>query len=129
MELLGQILFTMLLLELFEIHLQKATNLGESIEKLYGYYNRSVFLFFLVHPTLYFVLGVLLYFDAFNFFGLTILAIKTFDIFFKIEMIRQRYLLQEMDGELKEMMRLEMTNGMRYFSVLFHLPLLYMAIF
>ncbi len=129
MEIFGQILFAMLLLELFEIYIQSANTLEEMIEKLYGYYRQSIFLFFIIHPTLYFVIGVLLYFNAFNFFGITILVLKTFDLFFKIEIIQQRYIRGEMDAELQQMMGLKMTSSLKFFSLLLYLPLLYMAIF
>ncbi len=129
MELFGQILFAMLLLELFEIYIQSANTLEEMIEKLYGYYRQSIFLFFIIHPTLYFVVGVLLYFNAFNFFGITILVLKTFDLFFKIEIIRQRYIREEMDAELQQMMGLKMTSSLKFSSLLLYIPLLYMAIF
>jgi hypothetical protein len=128
METLMQIIFAMLLLEFFEVYLQKSETLALLIEKLYGYYNQSVFLFFLIHPTFYFSLGVLLYFDAFNFYGGAILVIKTFDIFFKIEMIRQRYFHASMDKELEEMLDLKITPMMHYFSAAIHLPLLFLAI-
>jgi len=116
------------MLELFELYIQKSDTLEQLIEKLYGYYNQSVFLFFLIHPTLYYVLGVLLYFDAFNFYGGAILIIKTFDLFFKIEMIRQRYFHASMDAELEEMMHLKITPAMHYLSIFAHVPLLFLAI-
>ena len=128
MEIIMQIILILLVLELFELYLQKSETLAELIEKLYGYYNQSVFLFFLIHPTFYFALGVLYYFDAFNFYGAAILLIKTLDIFFKIEMIRQRYFYEKMDQELEAMFELKITPMMHYLSPTLHLPLLFLAI-
>jgi len=129
MEIVVQIIFMMILLELLELYLHKADTLVEMIDKLYGYYNQSVFIFFIVHPTIYYVLGVLIYFDALNFYGITILIIKIFDIFFKIEIIKQRYFTNNMDPDLEKMMGMKMTPSIRFLSLLMHVPLLYMAIF
>jgi len=129
MELMVQIIFAMVLLEFLELYLHKADTLAEMIDKLYTYYKQSVFIFFLVHPAIYYVLGVLIYLDAFNFYGITILIIKFFDIFFKIEIIKQRYFIKNMDSDLEKMMRMKITPSMRFLSLLMHVPLLYMAIF
>ncbi|CAA6818310.1 MAG: Unknown protein [uncultured Sulfurovum sp.] len=128
MEILLQVIFFMLLFELLEIYLHRADTLATLIDKLYVYYNQSIFIFFLVHPSFYYVLGVLLYFDAFNFYGMIILILKTFDLFFKIELIKQRYFKKSMDSELKKMMGMKLTFSMKFLSILVHVPLLYMGI-
>jgi hypothetical protein len=128
MEMATNIIIVMILLELFEIYLHKARTLGGMIEKLYGYYKKSIFLFFMVHPTFYFVIFVTIYLDILNFYMVTILVIKTFDIFFKIELIRQRYYYDRMDRELSEMLTLKLTSWMGYLGLFTHVPLLFMAI-
>jgi len=128
MDILLQIIFMLILFELLEVYLHQADTLLELIDKLYGYYRQSVFILFLVHPSIYYVLGVLLYFDAFNFFGITILVLKIFDLFFKIELIRQRHVKQKMDIELEKMMNMKLTLSMKLLAFLMHIPFLYMAI-
>ncbi len=128
MEILLKIIFIMILLELLEMYLHRAETLADMIDKLFTYYKESIFLFFIVHPTIYFVLGVLLYFDAFNFYGITILVLKVFDIFFKIELIKQRYYKHTMDIELEKMMDMKLTFSMKFLALFVHVPLLYMAI-
>ena len=128
MEILLQIIFALILLELLEIYLHQAQTLEGLVDKLHGYYKQTIFLFFLVHPAFYFVLGVLLYFDAFNFYGIVILILKVFDIFFKLELIRQRHYLSRMDSELEKMMDMELTFSMKFLALFVHVPLLYMAI-
>ncbi len=118
----------MIVLELLEIYLHRASTLMEMVDRLFSYYRESIFLFFIIHPTFYFVLGVLLYFDAFNFYGITILVLKIFDIFFKIELIRQRYYKPMMDRELEKMMSMKLTFSMKFLALFVHIPLLYMAI-
>jgi len=128
METVIQLIFIMIFLELFEAHLQRAGTLGSMIDKLYHYYHKSVFLFFLVHPTFYFVLLVALYFDIFDFYIISILLFKVFDIFFKIEMIKQRYISKEMDPELAGMLNTKMAPWMGLLGLITYVPLLFMAI-
>jgi len=45
MNILSQIVLLMLIIELIETHLHKAETLGLIIDRLYGYYQKSVFLF------------------------------------------------------------------------------------
>jgi hypothetical protein len=128
MEIVYQLIFIMVVLELLELYLHKADTLVELIDKLHDYYRQSIFVLFLAHPTIYFVLGVLLYFDAFNFFGISILLLKVFDLFFKLELIKQRHYKASMDLELEKMMNMKLTISMKLLSFILHVPFLYMAI-
>lgn len=129
MDILTQFIIIMIILELFEARLQKANTLGAVIEKLYIYYKKSIFLFFMVHPTFYFVLFVSLYLNVLDFYIISILLIKLFDIFFKIELIKQRYIHQNMDKELEKILTLKMAPWMGFLGVFLYVPLLFMAIF
>jgi len=128
MEIFTQLITIMIVLELMEASLQKSNTLGEMIEKLYVYYNKSIFLFFMIHPTFYFTLFVSLYLNIVNFYIIAILLIKTFDIFFKIELIKQRYIQKDMDKELEGMLNLQMAPWMILLGVFMYVPLLFMAI-
>ena len=128
METATNIIIIMISLELLEIFLHKADTLGEMVDKLYSYYKNSIFLFFIVHPTFYFILFVSIYLNILDFYIIVILLIKTFDMFFKIEMIRQRYFYAKMDSELAEMFKLKFTSWMAYLGLFTHVPLLFMAI-
>ena len=129
MDILAQFIVIMIVLELVEAHLQKADTLGAVIEKLYTYYKKSVFLLFIMHPTFYFVVFVTLYLNSLNIYMIIILLIKIFDIFFKIELIKQRYLNNNMDKELEKMLGLEMAPWMGLLGIFMYVPLLFMAIF
>jgi len=117
------------MLELIEANFQKAPTLAMMIERLYGYFKKSVFLLFLIHPTFYFVLFVSIYSGVLNFYIISILLVKAFDIFFKIEMIKQRYIKKEMDAELASMMGMKITPWMSYLGVVMYVPILAMALF
>lgn len=130
MNILSQIVLLMLIIELIETHLHKAETLGLMIDRLYGYYQKSVFLFFLVHPSFYFTVFVSLYLNILNFYMIAILLLKGLDIFFKIEMMRQKFVYKEsMDKELENMLRLKMSPLVSFLSSFMYLPLLAMALF
>jgi len=129
MEIVTQFIIIMILLELIESNLQRANTLGEMIEKLYIYYHKSIFFFFIIHPTFYFVLFVALYLDIVNFYIITILVIKTFDMFFKIELIQQHFIKKEMERELEGMLDLKMASWMGFLGLFTYVPLLFLAIF
>jgi len=118
----------MIFLEVIEAYFQSASTLGGMIDRLYSYYNKSIFLFFISHPTFYFVLCVALYFNAFNFYIIIILLFKVLDLFFKIEMIRQRYQNREMDSELALMLNSKIAPWMGLLGIFTYVPLLFMAI-
>jgi hypothetical protein len=119
----------MIMLELIEANLQKAPTLELMIARLNGYYQKSVFLFFLVHPTFYFAIFVALYLNIMNLYLIIILILKSFDIFFKIEIIRRRYILGEMERELEMMMGMSLSPWMSLLGVVIYIPLLLMALF
>lgn len=129
METIAQLIIIMIILELMEASLQKGDTLGDIIEKLYLYYNKSVFLFFMIHPTLYFILFISLYLNIVNFYIISILLIKTLDIFFKIELIKQRYIKKSMDSELEEILNLKISSWMGFLGIVMYVPLLFLAIF
>lgn len=128
MEILTQFIIIMVALELFEAYLQKAPTLGDVISKLHTYYQKSVFFFFMMHPTFYFVLFVSLYLNVLNFYIIAILLLKVFDMFFKIELIKQRYLTKNMDEEIKMILHFKMAPWMGFLGVLVYVPLLFMGI-
>jgi len=117
------------MIELIETYLQKADTLELMIEKLYGYYQKSVFLFFLVHPAFYFVIFVSIYLDFVDFYIVAILLLKSLDIFFKIEMMRQKFVYFQMDREIEDMLKLKMSPLVSILSSLMYVPLLAMSLF
>lgn len=129
MNILSQIVFLMFMIELIETYLQKADTLELMIEKLYGYYQKSVFLFFLVHPAFYFVIFVSIYLDFVDFYIVAILLLKSLDIFFKIEMMRQKFVYFQMDREIEDMLKLKMSPLVSILSSLMYVPLLAMSLF
>jgi len=129
MNILIQIILLMIALEILEANLQKASTIGLMIDRLYSYYQKSVFLLFLVHPTLYFVLLVSIATKTFNIYIIIILVIKVFDILFKIEMIKQKYIDKKVDIELVPILDMPITPLMHYLGVVMYVPLLILGLF
>ncbi|MDD3603032.1 MAG: hypothetical protein PHZ17_06985 [Sulfurovum sp.] len=102
--------FILVGLELFEALLQRAETLFGVLQKLYRYYEKSIFLFFLVHPGFYFVLFAALYYNVLNATMICIIVFKVFDIFYKIELIKQIFIQKKISDEMAAMLRWEMPS-------------------
>jgi hypothetical protein len=92
------------MLELFEAFMQRASTLYEVMEKLYGWYSKSIFFFFLIHPAFYFILFVIIATDSLNIYMILILTLKVFDIFYKIELIKKIFIQKNIPHDLAVML-------------------------
>ena len=128
METALSLTFILVILELFEAMMQRADTLGGVIERLYGWYQKSIFLFFLVHPTFYFVLFVVIVTDLLNFYMVMIIAMKVFDLFYKIELIKAIFIRQKVSADLAAMLAWRIPSWFFLTGVLLYPPLLYLAL-
>ena len=113
-------------LELFEIQWQKADNLIGILGKLYRYYRKNIILFFLMHPTFYFGIGLAMITDL-AFSAVALIFIKTVDIATKILLIQQVFEKKELSPEMSAMLLAPLHPFMPYLSVLVYTPLVYFA--
>ncbi|MEN8148131.1 MAG: hypothetical protein ABFR02_11015 [Campylobacterota bacterium] len=113
-------------LELFEIQWQKAENLIGILGRLYRYYKRNIILFFIMHPTFYFGIGLAMITDL-AFSAVALLAIKTVDMATKILLIQQVFEKKELSAEMSAMMIAPLHPLMPYLSVVIYTPLVYFA--
>jgi len=90
--------------ELFEAAWQQADTLRGALENGWRYYQKSIFLFLLMHPGYWLTLFISLYYDLLNWPIIAILAFKTLDIFFKIDMIGRLHGRAELTLEMKAML-------------------------
>ena len=106
------LLFTIILIfaELFEAYVQRAQTLLGVLEKLYAYYQKSIFLFFLIQPGFYFILFVVLLTGVLNVTMVFLLAIKIFDLFYKIELIKKVFIEREVSQEIAQMLEWKMPS-------------------
>jgi len=106
------LLFTIILLfaELFEAYIQRAQTLLGVLEKLYAYYQKSIFLFFLIQPGFYFIMFIVLLTGVLNVTMVFLLAIKIFDIFYKIELIKKVFIEREVSQEIARILEWKMPS-------------------
>lgn len=122
--------FTLILviLELLEAMLQRADTLYGIVERLYGWYRKSIFLFFTVHPTFYFTLFVAVATDVLNFYMIMIIAMKVFDLFYKIELIKTVFVKKEIPAELSAMLQWRIPSWFFLTGVMLYPPMLFLAL-
>ena len=90
----------LVILELFEAWWQRSDTLMDLLSKDYHYYQKSIFLFFLMHPSFYFVLFVVLSTQILNGWMVMILLLKSVDIFFKITMMQNLFVKKQIDATM-----------------------------
>jgi len=118
----------LVVLELFEAAMQRADTLYEVMEKLYVWYQKSIFAFFLIHPSFYFVLFVVVVTDILNIYMILILAFKTFDLFYKIELIKTIFIKQNVPIDLSAMLEWSIPSWFFFIGVTLYPPLLFYAL-
>ena len=124
------LLFTIILLfaELFEAYVQRAETLLGVLEKLYAYYQKSIFLFFLIQPGFYFILFIVLLTGVLNVTMIFLLAIKIFDLFYKIELIKKVFIERKVSQEIAQMLEWKMPSMFFLMGAVLYPPLLFYAL-
>jgi len=124
------LLFTLILLlaELFEAYIQRSETLLGVLEKLYVYYDKSIFLFFLIQPGFYFILFVVLVTGVLNVSMIFLIAIKVFDIFYKIELIKKVFIIREVSPEIAQMLEWKIPPLFFLMGAGMYPPLLFYAL-
>lgn len=118
----------LLIAELFEAFMQRSQTLLGVLEKLYRYYQKSIFLFFLIQPGFYVILLIVLMTGILNLTMVLLLAIKVFDIFYKIELIKSVFLERNVPQELAQILTWKMPSWFFLMGVGIYPPLLYFAL-
>ena len=114
--------------ELFEAYMQRSETLLGVLEKLYVYYDKSIFLFFLIQPGFYVLLFIVIVTGVLNLLMVFILAIKVFDMFYKIELIKKVFLEREVSQEIAMMLEWKMPSWFFLIGVMMYPPLLFYAL-
>ena len=118
----------LILLELFEAYMQRSDTLYGVIEKLYGWYSKNIFLFFLMHPAFYFILFVVIATDTLNIYVILILTFKVFDLFYKLELIKKIFIQQNVPQDLAAMLDWKIPSWFFLMGVGLYPPLLLYAL-
>ncbi len=124
------LLLTMILLfaELFEATIQRAQTLVGVLAKLYAYYKKSIFLFFLIQPGFYFILFVVVLTGVLNLTMIFLLAIKIFDLFYKIELIKKVFIERKVSPEIAQMLEWKIPSMFFWMGAALYPPLLLFAL-
>jgi hypothetical protein len=117
----------LLFLELFEAYMQHAQTLLAVMEKLYGWYRKSIFFFFLMHPAFYFTLFVVIATDTLNAYMIAILTFKIFDMFYKIELIKSIFIKRKVPEDLAAMLEWKIPSWFFLMGAMLYPPLLFYA--
>lgn len=125
-ELLLFILF--IAAELFEMLWQKSPTIGQMLEKIYGYYQRSPYLLYLMHPS-YILSLYLLFVSGFSLWIVTIVAIKSLDIVFKVLLIHKHFVRHELSEEMKLLLSQRLHPFMLSIGLFFYPFFLFQALF
>ena len=118
----------LIMLELFEATMQRASTLYGVMEKLYGWYSQSIFFFFLMHPAFYFTLFVVVVTDRLNIYMILLLAFKVFDLFYKLELIKKIFIQQNVPHDLAAMLEWKIPAWFFLMGVGLYPPLLFYAL-
>ncbi len=113
--------------ELFEIWWQRSDTLYGVLEKIYGYYQKSIFVLLLIHPTFY-LLVYLMMASGYDIYIQIALGLKLSDIALKILFIQKVFIKQEVDEEFRILLGMKMEWYMLYFGVIFYPVLIYLGV-
>jgi len=116
-----------IILEIFEVSWQKAPSLMGMLLRMYKYYNKSIWLFLIMHPTFYFAIGFAMLSD-YNGFALLLLFIKTLDVATKILLIQQVFVKRELSQELSLVLLAPINGFLPYLGVVLYPLLILLAL-
>ena len=116
-----------IILEIFEVSWQKASSLMGMLLRMYKYYNKSIWLFLIMHPTFYFAIGFAMLSD-YNGFALLLLFIKTLDVATKILLIQQVFIKKELSQELALILLAPINSFLPYLGVILYPLLILLAL-
>ena len=120
--------FILVMAELFEAYTQRAETLIGVLSNLYHYYRKSIFLFFLVQPGFYTLLFIVLMTGVLNASMIFLLALKVFDMFYKVELIKKVFIEKEVSVEVGQMLEWKMPPYFFLMGVTMYPPWLYYAL-
>ncbi len=108
--------------------MQRAETLYGVIEKLNVWYQKSIFAFFALHPSFYFMLFVVIVTNVLNVYIILIFVFKIFDLFYKIELIKTIFIKKEIPADLSAMLEWKIPPWFFLVGVGLYPPLLFYAL-
>jgi len=115
-----------IVLEVYEVQWQKANTLIGMLARMYEHYQKSAFIFLLMHPTLYFVIFFMLESD-YNSYVVALFSIKSIDIATKMLLLKKVFMDKELSKEISMALMVPLNRVILYLGLVIYLPLIYMA--
>lgn len=126
-ELLLNYIILFVLLELFEVSWQKAPTLIGMLSRMYRYYSKNIFLFFIMNPTFSFSIGFAMLSD-YNVYALILLFLKTLDVASKIILIEQVFTKRSLSYDMSLILLAPINSFLPYIGLFFYPALVYLAL-
>lgn len=114
-------------LELYEVQWQKAQTIMGMLARMHQYYHKSIFLFFIMHPTFYFAIWFM-FVSNYNPYAVVLLSIKAADIVTKILLIKKVFIEQNISEELTLSLFTPIGPYLPYIGLLLYPFFIYMAL-
>ena len=114
-------------LEYFEVQWQKADTVQEMLARMYRRYRKSMLYFFLLHPTYYFAIWLILQTQMAP-PAAVLLFLKTADIATKLILMQQVFEKREVSLQLREMLTMPLERWMPYIGLAVYPPLVLWAL-
>jgi len=103
-------------LELFEVSWQKAPTLFGVLANLYHWYKKSIFFIFLLHPTFFLTVYLLLKSD-FSIAMQILASLKLSDIALKLLFVKKIFIEKKSSPEISAALQMRLEPWMLYFGV------------
>lgn len=126
-DLILNYIYLFLLLEIYEVQWQKAQTLMGMLARMYQYYSKSIFLFFIMHPTFYFAIVFMILSD-YNIYAIVLFLIKAVDIAIKLVLIKQVFIDKKLSQELALALLSPLNSLLPYIGLIAYPPLIYLAL-
>ena len=111
-------------LELYEVWWQKANTILGMLARMYGEYQKSVFVFLLMHPTFYFAIMFVMISD-YNPYALMLVSLKGGDILTKMFLLKKVFIDRDISEEFTRELLTPLAKWMPFLGLFIYLPLIY----
>lgn len=127
MDSLALMVLMFIALEFFEIRWQKAQTMMQMLANMYTVYRKNILSFFILHPTYYFAIWLMLD-HGLSVASILLLFIKTIDVAMKLVLIQQIFDKKEISQEMLQMLTRPLKPWMPYIGLAIYPPLVIFTI-
>ena len=126
-ELILNYIIIFLFLEIYEVQWQKATTMVGMLARMYEYYKKNIFIFFIMHPTFYYGIFFMIL-TNYNLYAVFFFSMKALDIAMKILLIKQVFIDKEVSNELSLALLAPLNKFLPYLGLVFYPSLILLAL-